>query len=103
MLITTLFDVTDEYADRLVLTHGDEYDTFVFGIGKPGDDIEDFDRPATLPCVGLTRAEVTELHAALTEALGLTHPRPTSPLTASKAHDPYLVDEVTTPSGKRIR
>ena len=36
-------------------------------------------------CSRITRAQAHELHAHLGEILGMTHPTPSSPLTASKA------------------
>lgn len=38
-------------------------------------------------CARLDRAAAHQLHAWLTEVLGMSHPAPSSPLTASKAHE----------------
>ena len=76
--------------DWFSLRHFPDTDTFsLWSENTPNDTV-------TATEVFATRAQMHELHGWLTETLGLTHPRPSAPKTASIAHrhDPYAFDVV---------
>ena len=76
-----IIDIHTEDDDEILLDHVLE--------GTPHEEfwVHVLDREDDVALAALTRAELTQLHEAIGQALGLTHPRPTSPTTASRASD----------------
>lgn len=72
----TLHDVIDR-EDYVHVFGSGSTQTFAYVEVREGEDTT---------CARLTRAQAHELHAYLTEALGLSSPTPTAPLTASVPH-----------------
>lgn len=75
---------------RIIDIHTDDDDEVLLDIVLEGTPHEEFwlhvlDRDDDVALASLTRAELHRLHEAIGQALGLTHARPTTPKTASRA------------------